>query len=778
MKDTLYQLLQILWAQVLFTCNCLMCCGAPEEDDNDASADNPGPDVDRKCTDVCCLPVLLVFMLWPISVFTCLKDVDGAHVLSHGHDHYGRFCGLDPLKEKRYVFFPDLENDFKQDPSLMNRYGVCVEKCPKQFETIEDYKDSGTKAIKGGRPMRRPDHPSWLASLPTFALAGRCIPYDPPPEFSAGAEFCADPPCRTTDGKDTPTNPREVCGLKKDGTDRFWLVTQADDILIDGWRREGVSAEVIEAREKMDRGKEPCKLKVLRDTRVRTEAVDASVIYGLLTKYTGHIFTASAQIYDNKWIVIGLGVGGSMLLSFVIIMGFAFCVQVILNILVTCLFLVLICVDYVLFLQAGMVTGRKGRWILDTFQKASNIKVPQELNSLLEKQASADDWESVYKWCAIGLAIGIAFLACAAIAARKNFRVLVALLKEASNTMREMPSLLLAPFILTCSMVGVSIMLLWVALTTATARATDIPTMLEAWKTHVHPALDGLGLHQDPLKQMRQTALLFNLFVFLFSYYMHVAMCILITAMCVSHWYFYRDDPDRNAGTGVNSAGWFFGRPVLLAFLRICRHHLGSLVFGSCILAIATFVRIVFEYINEQTKDLQESNPVVRMLFCICRCALWCLEKFLQFLTEYAYVYVAVTGKPFCSAARSSFVFFAKYPVQTALDKMASTALGWLLCITVPAGLVAAAYLCGLQEAWPVCAVVIACLAYVTTRLAAGIYDVCITTLFVCAMRDCEHYGGRYMSKSLKSACGFAELSRESLARTSVMSNIELQEAS
>ena len=37
---------------------------------------------------------------------------------------------------------------------------------------------------------------------------------------------------------------------------------------------------------------------------------------------------------------------------------------------------------------------------------------------------------------------------------------------------------------------------------------------------------------------------------FLFSYYMHVGMCISITAMCVSHWYFYRDDPDRNAGTG------------------------------------------------------------------------------------------------------------------------------------------------------------------------------------------------------------------------------------
>lgn len=42
------------------------------------------------------------------------------------------------------------------------------------------------------------------------------------------------------------------------------------------------------------------KLKVLRDTRVRTEAVDASVIYGLLTKYTGHIFTALLGSYAQS----------------------------------------------------------------------------------------------------------------------------------------------------------------------------------------------------------------------------------------------------------------------------------------------------------------------------------------------------------------------------------------------------------------------------------------------------------------------------------------------
>ncbi|CAE7663746.1 slc44a4, partial [Symbiodinium pilosum] len=98
-------------------------------------------------------------------------------------------------------------------------------------------------------------------------------------------------------------------------------------------------------------------------------------------------------------------------------------------------------------------------------------------------------------------------------------------------------------------------------------------------------------------------------------------------------------------------------------------------------------------------------------------------------------VYVAVTGKTFCSSAHASFVFFAKYPVQTAMDKMASAALGYLLCVTVPLGLAVVAFP-WLSQDWPPCAAVIIALAYVTTRLAAGIYDVCITTLFVCVMRD------------------------------------------
>lgn len=78
----------------------------------------------------------------------------------------------------------------------MSRYGVCVEKCPLQFEHVMDYPG------QGGVPMRWPNDPKWclgkpclpwphwalrMSALPTSELAGRCIPYDPPPRISEGA---------------------------------------------------------------------------------------------------------------------------------------------------------------------------------------------------------------------------------------------------------------------------------------------------------------------------------------------------------------------------------------------------------------------------------------------------------------------------------------------------------------------------------------------------------------------------------------------------------------
>ena len=46
---------------------------------------------------------------------------------------------------------------------------------------------------------------------------------------------------------------------------------------------------------------------------------------------------------------------------------------------------------------------------------------------------------------------------------------------------------------------------------------------------------------------------------------------------------------------------------------------------------------LCWQICNSWKSFSQETNPLVRMVFCLCRCMLWCLEKVLQFITEYAY---------------------------------------------------------------------------------------------------------------------------------------------
>jgi choline transporter-like protein 2/4/5 len=47
---------------------------------------------------------------------------------------------------------------------------------------------------------------------------------------------------------------------------------------------------------------------------------------------------------------------------------------------------------------------------------------------------------------------------------------------------------------------------------------------------------------------------------------------------------------------------------VLTAFRRTLRFHVGSLAFGSFLIAVVQFLRLVLEYVDQKTKELQERN--------------------------------------------------------------------------------------------------------------------------------------------------------------------------
>lgn len=52
--------------------------------------------------------------------------------------------------------------------------------------------------------------------------------------------------------------------------------------------------------------------------------------------------------------------------------------------------------------------------------------------------------------------------------------------------------------------------------------------------------------------------------------------------------------------------------------VQICRYHLGSIAFGSFIIAVIQFIRAVLEYVDRQMKTASPGNMVTKYLMaCI-----------------------------------------------------------------------------------------------------------------------------------------------------------------
>jgi len=101
---------------------------------------------------------------------------------------------------------------------------------------------------------------------------------------------------------------------------------------------------------------------------------------------------------------------------------------------------------------------------------------------------------------------------------------------------------------------------------------------------------------------------------------------------------------------------WFFKTDKVCSLLRgytaALYYHLGTLAYGSFIIALVRGVRIVLSMVSEAMKD--SANPVGHVLACCCNCFVACFERFLKKLTKFAYMDAAINSNSFCVAAGHS----------------------------------------------------------------------------------------------------------------------------
>lgn len=114
-------------------------------------------------------------------------------------------------------------------------------------------------------------------------------------------------------------------------------------------------------------------------------------------------------------------------------------------------------------------------------------------------------------------------------------------------------------------------------------------------------------------------------------------------------WYFECTSDTKGAGSVWKGWKW------------LNRYHLGSIAFGSFVIAVCQMIRFLFEYYR---KKLESADPtkskLVKFLLCATGYILWIMNKCVKYITKNAYIQVALTCDSFCRSAWNAFALIIK----------------------------------------------------------------------------------------------------------------------
>jgi hypothetical protein len=235
---------------------------------------------------------------------------------------------------------------------------------------------------------------------------------------------------------------------------------------------------------------------------------------------------------------------------------------------------------------------------------------------------------------------GLTFLAVLCLYSR--IRLAIAIMKAAADYVKETPSACLLPPVTIIFLI--TFYLFWGVAAVYLVSSGDASQ------------IQGSPFGSFEFDKTLQRLLIYHLFGLLWLNAFIIASCQFVIASSTCLWYF-----SQGTGQGVT-------KTIRTSLHRLFRYHLGSIAFGSLIIAIIQMIRIMLSYMQYQAKKMAgKEGRIVRYVLTCLQCYVACFERFIQFLNKNAYIQIALTGKSFCPAAKDAFFLILRNPVRFGL---------------------------------------------------------------------------------------------------------------
>ncbi|CAF1095911.1 unnamed protein product, partial [Didymodactylos carnosus] len=700
------------------------------------------------CTDILCLIIFFLFIIGYIIFAAIVFTSGNPSQLLHPTDSQGQICGEEPYEDKKYLFFFDITQCLSWT-TLIQRCStkqICVQQCP-----TTDMTNAIIDARSNLFPSNRQTYRSQLVC--DYGIDPNMAPYD----TLTASQLVQQGKCASYTLASSSIAGRCFPTIVNLGLSDTAIIYNDNDT------NQNFTFNASNGQQ--------------LTTNLINQAIQiVQKLYGLqvFAEKIGH------DIYESLTF-IAIGSILAIILTFLVIILMRYWAR-----------------PLVWLILLALVGGL----IFSTYYTFNQYIVLRSLNTTstatFQFQTDISDYFSYPQtWLALGIISAIVLLIVLLIlfVLRKRIRIALALIKEASRAIGKTPTTLIWPIIPLLLCIGIIVLCGSMAVFTASSSkplfivvnasanccstytngSYCIPSSFNAMYNNTGASCvflnygyaDNYAFDQLPqvhqyyrefirfLNKYKFIPHLYNLFGFLwFSTFITGFHQLVLAGAFAS--YYWTMDKTR-----------FIGFPLLSSIKRSLLYHVGSVAFGSLIIAIIKMIRIIFQFIENRLKNRQGTGILRCCIRCIGCCCL-CFERFFKFINRNAYIMISIYSKHFLHSAKTAFKLIINNPLRAiVLDKVTDFLifLG-VLFITALIGILAYLFFSGkiyltkiglvrpdLNYFWcPIILIVI-----ITFLIAISFFDVfemAVDTLFLCALKDMEVNNGTiekpyYMTKSL-----------------------------